>query len=649
MALTQKQREFLNDFEALRGEKNIFMLAGGAGSGKSFICLLLLHKLCLEFSPIRVGIFRKTTSNLKNNTIPSYRRVLAETKTESSVSLSDTHALYKNGSEILFLWADTEKDPDCNNIKGLELSCALFEEVNQVDKKVFHTVRSRVGRWNSNITKAKTGRGDEALPCELDEAAVAKRSNFNCTGGKNITKAKTGRGDDPDDKRGLRLFNYGRDCRVGFCPPRNDKGVFAPVKSEISTSPTSSESAESSSLPPHFASEKGFAPVKSKISTSPTSSDIKDETHVSPFYHIQKGFAPFILANCNPNNTWVKNDFYDPYINGELPDNVYFQESLPSDNPKLSPEYIKMLETLPEEEKRRYLYNDWYWAQSQNSLVAHDLLEAAWFDSASESLIPPVKSEILNGGIVQLAKQGSTPRFDSASESLIPPVKSEISTSPTSSESAENSHFLHISPPQGLFGDTILAIDPADEGSDSTVFCYIKGGCAFKFEVFDRLNEVKAAHLALLRAKEYGVKPYNIIVDSVGVGAGCLNTLLTEGFPATKFVGGESPSCALPFYDFKNKRAEAAWLLRESIHAGKLKIIRNSRLKNEILAVKYSVDNDKTVVLQQKKDIRKVLGHSPDIFDALMMANYHAQSIIPRPIKAITHRVERLSPMVRGY
>jgi len=457
MPITKKQKEFISDFERLRSEKNIFILAGGAGSGKSFVCLLLLHKLCLEFAPIRVGVFRKSNVNLKNNTIPSYLRVLQETNTAESVVLSDFHAKYKNGSEILFLWADAEKDPDCNNIKGLELSCALFEEFNQVEKKVFYTVQSRVGRWNTGIKCAK--------------------------------------------------------------------------KPQEST------------------------------------------------------FKPFVLANCNPNNTWVKHDFYDAYVSGKLADNVYFQESLPLDNPKLSPDYLNMLKTLPDEEKRRYLHNDWYYAQSENSLVSYDLLEAMWLDT----------------------------------------------------------------PPNGLLGDVVLAIDPADEGADSTVFCYIQGGCAFRFEVFDRLNEVKAAHVALLRAKEYGIKPYNIIVDSVGVGAGCLNTLLTEGFPAVKFVGGEAPNSVLPFYDFKNKRAEAAWLLRESIHSGGLKILKNQRLKNEILAIKYTIDSDKTVVLQQKRDIKKVIGHSPDIFDALMMANYHAQGLVSRPIKALTHRVERLSPIVRGY
>ena len=76
------------------------------------------------------------------------------------------------------------------------------------------------------------------------------------------------------------------DCGFYELLPRFDsaseKGI-APVKSKISTSPTSSESAESSSLPPHFTSEKGIAPVKSKISTSPTSSESAENSH---FLHI---------------------------------------------------------------------------------------------------------------------------------------------------------------------------------------------------------------------------------------------------------------------------------------------------------------------------------------------------------------------------
>ena len=296
-------------------------------------------------------------------------------------------------------------------------------------------------------------------------------------------------------------------------------------------------------------------------------------------------FEPFVLANCNPNNTWVKHDFYDPYIERKLPEHVYFQESLPFDNNNLTKDYIKMLESLPLEQKRRYLHNDWYYSQDSNSLIGQEFYNAVLVESK----------------------------------------------------------------PDGLFGDVILAIDPADEGADLTVFAYMQGGCVFRFETFEKQNEVKSAYVALLRAKEFGIKPYNIIVDSVGVGAGCLNTLLLEGFLATKFVGGESPRSELPFYNFKNKRAEAAWLLRESIYSNSIKIIKNQRLHNEILAINYALDSDKTIVLQAKKEIKKTLGHSPDFFDALMMANYRHRELTSRPITALNARPKRLTSFVEGF
>ena len=234
MSLTPKQREFFNAFfPALERGKNIFLLAGGAGSGKSFTCLLLLHKMALDFPGSRFGVFRKSVTTLKTTTIPSFRKVLSATKTSKSLSLKGEHALYRCGSEIIFSWADISKDPDCNNIKGLELSAALFEEVNQIDRKFFYTALSRVGRWKSQ-------------------------------------------------------------------------------------------------------------------------------------------FPPFLLANCNPNMSWVKSEFYDKYISGSLPENVYLQESIPKDNPHLSNEYIQTLEALPESERQRFLLNIWDYDANPSQLIPRE-------------------------------------------------------------------------------------------------------------------------------------------------------------------------------------------------------------------------------------------------------------------------------------
>ena len=566
MALTEKQKKFIVDFTKYRARKNLFMLAGGAGSGKSFVCLLLLHKLCLEYAPIRVGVFRKSTVNLKNNTIPSFQRVLTETKTQKSVVLSDFKATYKNGSEILFLWADSEKDPDCNNIKGLELSCALFEEVNQVEKHVFHTVRSRVGRWNTAI---RSLRDHSRVACENSESTNKALRQ----------KSPEGEAYDflADEKPSAGAKKSGKLLKKASIPSNSGKKEDGAGCFSLNDDGENPCGASDLGVGDEFSDENVLAGKDCRVKLRSPRNDGERGEFVD--------FEPFVLANCNPNNTWVKHDFYDPYIERKLPEHVYFQESLPFDNNNLTKDYIKMLESLPLEQKRRYLHNDWYYSQDSNSLIGQEFYNAVLVESK----------------------------------------------------------------PDGLFGDVILAIDPADEGADLTVFAYMQGGCVFRFETFEKQNEVKSAYVALLRAKEFAIKPYNIIVDSVGVGAGCLNTLLLEGFLATKFVGGESPRSELPFYNFKNKRAEAAWLLRESIYSNSIKIIKNQRLHNEILAINYALDSDKTIVLQAKKEIKKTLGHSPDFFDALMMANYRHRELTSRPITALNARPKRLSSSVEGF
>lgn len=286
-------------------------------------------------------------------------------------------------------------------------------------------------------------------------------------------------------------------------------------------------------------------------------------------------FYPFVIGNCNPNNTWVKSEFYDHYIEKNLPKNVYFQESNPADNPTLSESYLDILNSLPKEEKERYLFGSWDYLSQNCMLIPSDALRAC--------LIEP--------------------------------------TTPAD-------------------GQTYLAIDPADDGRDSTVFCYMRGQIVYEFEVFAQLNEIKTAKLAQERAIELAIKPYNIIVDAVGIGAGCYNTLIEAGLRPIRFIGGES-AVQKGFLEFKNKRTESAWLLRQAILDKKIKIVKNQRLQNEIANINYFVDNDRTITLEKKLAIRSRLGHSPDCFDALCMLNYLKTMRLNAPLTAFSGTLRR--------
>lgn len=150
--LKKKQDDF---FKAFRSNMYKYLCAAGTtGSGKSFLTIGILHQLCCLFGGLRFAIIRKSEKNLKQTSIPTYKKVKSESRSVNSSYISDLSAKYPNGSEILFIWADIGKDPDLDNVKGLELTGALIEEANQIDKRYFDMLKTRIGRWNNHLCPA---------------------------------------------------------------------------------------------------------------------------------------------------------------------------------------------------------------------------------------------------------------------------------------------------------------------------------------------------------------------------------------------------------------------------------------------------------------------------------------------------------------
>ena len=150
--LKPSQERFFDNFRT--GLFKYLCLAGTTGSGKSFVGLSLLHLLCRRIPNLRFAVIRKTERNLKLTSIPTYKKVKSATRTVNDSVVVDMTARYTNGSEILFIWADISKDPDLDNVKGLELTGALIEEANQIDKKYFSILKTRIGRWNNEKCKS---------------------------------------------------------------------------------------------------------------------------------------------------------------------------------------------------------------------------------------------------------------------------------------------------------------------------------------------------------------------------------------------------------------------------------------------------------------------------------------------------------------
>jgi hypothetical protein len=72
---------------------------------------------------------------------------------------------------------------------------------------------------------------------------------------------------------------------------------------------------------------------------------------------------------------------------------------------------------------------------------------------------------------------------------------------------------------------------------------------------------------------------------------------------------------------FKNLRAETYWDLREALQKGEYKLPDNKELIQELLSIHYKV-TDKIIQIESKAEMKKRMGHSPDLADAVVISKY---------------------------
>jgi phage terminase large subunit len=157
-----------------------------------------------------------------------------------------------------------------------------------------------------------------------------------------------------------------------------------------------------------------------------------------------------------------------------------------------------------------------------------------------------------------------------------------------------------------------LGVDVARFGDDKTVIFPRQGLVAFKpVEMRGaRSNEI-AARVA--QAKDKWGSEVEFIDDTGGFGAGVIDSLMQTGFtPQAINFSGKSID---PRY--ANKRAEMWFTMAEWVKRGGA-LPRLNDLAKELTAPQYTFQNGK-FLLEPKEQIKKRLGFSPDMADALAL------------------------------
>ena len=163
----------------------------------------------------------------------------------------------------------------------------------------------------------------------------------------------------------------------------------------------------------------------------------------------------------------------------------------------------------------------------------------------------------------------------------------------------------------------VIGLDVARFGDDETVFCFRRGRWCIKFQSYQKLDNVEVANLATNFIREY--QPHRLFLDIGGQGAGVYDILKDRGFGEI-IRGVYFGEKAINDERYFNRRAEMwdgiqAWLASSP----QVQLPQNEDVFNELTGVNKKYDRRGRLQLEEKDEIKKRLGRSPDKADALAL------------------------------
>lgn len=175
----------------------------------------------------------------------------------------------------------------------------------------------------------------------------------------------------------------------------------------------------------------------------------------------------------------------------------------------------------------------------------------------------------------------------------------------------------NLSPYESTNLPLIIGVDPARFGDDKTAIARRRGRMAYKIHSYAKLSVVDVANL--IKHIIIEENPAIVNIDSGGLGAGICDILIADGFGdvvrAVNF--GEK---AQDIERFANRRAEMWCRVRDWL-AGDLPVSLTDceGLSEDLTTPFKNFDKIGRLILEPKDDIKKRIGRSTDVADALAL------------------------------
>jgi len=187
---------------------------------------------------------------------------------------------------------------------------------------------------------------------------------------------------------------------------------------------------------------------------------------------------------------------------------------------------------------------------------------------------------------------------------------------------------------------TRLGVDVARYGDDRSVLCVGTNTGVSEIHIFRGKSTMEICGQIMLLLNKY-ITISAVIIDVIGIGAGVVDRLreLTDNRSSVTVIP-HNASESTPKTDrsgelsFVNKRSALWWSGRELLDTEntdeKPYIVPNEELIGELSSVSYSTTSRGKIVIEKKENIKKTLGKSPDIADAVLLTvwNEHGERTV---------------------
>ena len=184
-----------------------------------------------------------------------------------------------------------------------------------------------------------------------------------------------------------------------------------------------------------------------------------------------------------------------------------------------------------------------------------------------------------------------------------------------------------------------IGVDVARHGTDRTVILSREeNGRVVIHQVYQGQRTTETAGRAMVLCDRLTTERKNkdgsvtvlrpvINVDDIGVGGGVTDAILDAGYPCNGINVSEAPdetADELGKVCFRNKRAQYYWKLKEAFESGLITLVNDDmgwaeEMADELCQTPVLHKGGK-IQIPDKEVIKKLLGRSPDLADALMLA-----------------------------